>query len=139
MDEQSIEFQSLEDPLSPKIIRKSFRIPIEDSDDMKLSAKKRVFGIADLSLDGISVFVEGEPEFTIDEKLENCELNLRGAVIKGLQGHVIHYSQRTGEKGKYGIKWENLGKDLVEQIETIFLDVKKEYLLKSHSEPETED
>lgn len=139
MNEQSIEFGNLEDPLSPKIIRKSFRIPVEASDDVTILIKGVSYKVADISLDGISFYLEAESDFTIEEVLSKCELSIRGGVIKHLEGMIVHYSSEDGKKGKYGIKWMGLKATVLKQIETIFSVIKKEYLSKSASDPDSSE
>lgn len=134
MNEQSIEFGNLEDPVTPKISRKSFRIPVIDSDDIQVCIKDNFYKLADISMDGISFYLETEPDFTIDEQLNGCELNLNGTIIKNLSGTIVHFSQEEGLKQKYGIKWTGLTEEILKQIEMIFLEIKKEYLSKTPSE-----
>ncbi len=141
MNEQSIEFQHMEDPLSPKIMRKSFRIPVEPSDSMEVILEKSSYKILDISIDGISFMIDDGPVFAVDQSVSNCELKLGETVIQGLTGAIVHFSQNPGEEagGSYGLKWIEPAPDQLKAISDIFSEIKKDYLSKTHSDDRIEE
>lgn len=139
MKEQSIEFQSLDDPLSSQIARKSLRIPVDDSDDFGMFVEEKTYRLADISLDGASVLIPDDCEWTVNDRIENCALKLREVVIKGLSGTLVHYSLELGQPARFGVRWDSIQGEPFEKLKTAFAEIRKEYLLKSQSDPELEE
>ncbi len=133
MKKQSIELTSInEDPVLPKIVRHSFRVPILDKDKIHVTIQENSFPVLDLSESGISIAPQKKVHLLVDEKIKNCELHIFDTVLKGLTAQVVHFSSNSGEAWQYGLKWINLSKKMRNQLSEVILAI-KEKLLKEYS------
>ena len=135
MNDQSIEFQKIMgDKTLPEIVRKSFRIPVEDTEDVWVVIDKSRYPVLDICLDGIGIVLENNSVFTIEQALLNCELNIYGESIKDLNGKVVHFFSRRKKDWQCGIQWIDMEKRTADQISKIFFKM-KEQLLKENNIP----
>ena len=108
-----------------EIIRKVFRLPIFDDDDVSISIDGNSFEIINIGTGGIGILIDKEVTFSTDQQLDNIELNLEGRKLV-LQGRVVHISPREFQL-ICGIEFVNMNEEHDEKIVT-FLRKNKEHL-----------
>jgi len=129
MSERSIEFQEIkEDTSIPKIVRKTFRIPIEDKEDIWVVINKKRYAVLDISLYGIGITLEKDSTFTIEQALLNCELNVFDVSIKKLKGQIVHLTSSKGGKWQCGVRWIDMEKETEDKILKIVSKMKNQLL-----------
>lgn len=120
MNSPSIEFDRIkEDSPLPKIVRKSFRVPVEDTKNIRVLINDTQYPIQDICLDGIGITVKDSLAFFVGQLLLNCELHYFDVSIKNLNGRIVHMSTDLGQDWKYGIQWTGLEKAASDQISAI--------------------
>jgi len=129
MNSPSIEFDRIkeESPL-PKIVRKSFRVPVEDENNIWVLINNIRYPLQDMCLTGISITVKDSRAFSVDQTLSNCELNYFDMTIKKLNGCIVHMSAASGQDWKYGIEWTGLERKISDQISAMVYKLKKQLL-----------
>jgi c-di-GMP-binding flagellar brake protein YcgR len=133
MDDQSLEFNKIKDiPGLPEIVRKSFRIPFEENQKVWVLINNKRYPVLDICLDGIGIALDDNQTFTIDQTVNNCELNVLDESIKNLNGRIIHSSLCIGEDWQCGIQWKDMDEVTARQISMIVLKM-KEQLLKDNT------
>lgn len=129
MNSQSIEFDKInQESAIPKIIRKSFRVPIEDSKNVWVVIQGRQYPVKDICLDGIGIVLEEYSLFSIDQTIKNCELTIFNVSIKNLNGRVVHLSLNLGKELQCGIQWVDMEEKAADQISKIVLKMKEQLL-----------
>jgi len=129
MNDQSIDFQKInEDLTSPEIVRKSFRIPILDKENIWVMIDEKRYPVENISLGGICISFKDKSVFTIDQTLLNCELNVFNQSIINLDGQIIQFSSKRKKDWKCGIQWINLNKETADQILKIVIKMKEQLL-----------
>lgn len=130
MNSQSIEFNRIkEDSSLPEIVRKSFRVPVEDN--ILLMIQGIPYPVQDICPEGIGVTAGDSLAFAADQPLSNCELHYLGRSVKPLNGRIVHISASPGRDWKYGIQWENLEKEAAEGLLSIVGELKHQLLGKT--------
>jgi len=129
MNSPSIEFDKIkeESPL-PKIIRKSFRVPVEDKNNIWVLINDKKYPVQDICPDGIGITTEDSQTFLVDQRISNCELNYFDQSVKPLSGHIVHVSAALGQDWKYGIQWKDLEKKAADRILAIVCKLKEQLL-----------
>ncbi len=129
MNSQSIEFDRIkEDSPLPKIVRRSFRVPVEDEKNIWILINNTRYPIQDMCLGGVSITVKDNLMFFVDQALLNCELNYFDMTIKKLNARIVHVSAALGQGWKYGLMWTELEKNISDQISVIVYELKKQLL-----------
>ncbi|MCK5836434.1 MAG: hypothetical protein KAH09_04135 [Desulfobacula sp.] len=129
MNDQSLEFRKMKDiPGLPERVRKSFRIPVEDSQKVWVLINNKRYPVLDICLNGISIALDDNGAFTIDQTINNCELNILDESIEALNGRVIHFSSYLGEDWQCGIQWMDMNEITTRQISMIVLKMKEQLL-----------
>ena len=132
MNDQSIEFLDIkEDSTLPEIVRKSFRVPVKDSWNGRVVINNKQYPVLDICLDGISIALEDNSAFAIDQILKNCELNISDVTIKDLNGRIIHFLLNPAKNCKdchCGIQWMDMKEKTANQILKIVSKMKKQLL-----------
>lgn len=130
MNSQSIEFGEIEKDINtPEIVRKSFRIPVEDHIKVMVVIDSETYPVLDISLDGVGVSLDGNCVFEMDQVLKNCELCFSDQSIKGLDGKIVHLSPTSPEKKlQGGIRWTDLSEQNDKKIANVFKEMKKQLL-----------
>lgn len=137
MNSSSIELDKIkEDTPIPKIIRTSFRVPVEDGKNIWVLIHNTRYAIQDICAGGISITVRDQSAFLIDQALLNCELNYFDIVIKNLNGRIVHISAALDQDWKYGIQWTDLKKDSSDRILSIVKELKEQVLGKDKNSPD---
>ncbi len=131
MNDQSIDFQKIiEDVTSPEIVRKSFRVPINDADreNVWVVIDEKRYTVCNVSPGGISISLKDNSIFTIDQALLNCELNIFNQSVKDLNGKIIQFSSTRKKDWQCGIQWIDLKKETADQILKIVIKMKEQLL-----------
>ncbi|WP_300459809.1 hypothetical protein [Desulfobacula sp.] len=129
MEDQSLEFKKIKDiPGFPESVRKSFRIPVEDSQKAWVLINNKRYPVLDICPDGIGIGLDDNGTFTIDQTIGNCELNISDESIKALNGKVIHFSSCLDENWQCGIQWMDMDEKTAHQISKIVLTMKEQLL-----------
>lgn len=116
------------DPFLHKIVRKSFRIPLENNEVNWVQIGEKKYPIRDICLDGIGITLEEAADLSISDTLMDCELHVDGFIIKGLNGRVIHFSLNSGQDWQCGIQWIAIDKESAQKISNKVSDLKDELL-----------
>lgn len=129
MNSQSIEFNEIsQDPATQKIVRKSFRIPVEDNKNIWVVINDEHYTVLDICFGGIGIVLKNNSVFCVDQVLKNCELNIFDTAIKDLNGRVIHFTSQAGKDWQCGIQWINTNRDIADQMSKIVLKMKEQLL-----------
>lgn len=129
MNSQSIEFDKIkEDSSLPEIVRKSFRIPVEDSRKVWVVIDDTQYTVLDISVGGIGIALKKSSVFCVDQVLTGCRLNIFNESITDLSGRIIHFSSDTGKKWQCGLQWIDMKENSVNQISKILLKMKDKLL-----------
>jgi len=129
MNTQSIEFDNIEEDSSlPDVVRKSFRVPVEDSKKVWVVIHNRRYPVRDICLGGIGIILEDNTVFAIEQTLKNCELYIYNTSIKDLNGRVIHFSSNLEKELQCGIQWIDMKESTASQISKIVLKMKEQLL-----------
>ena len=129
MNNQSIEFQNIkEDSSSSGIVRKSFRIPIEDKENVWVLINKKRYSVRDISTCGVGILLENNSRFIIEQALLNCEFSIFNVSIKKLNGKIVHLSFDKGGNLQCGIQWIDMEKKIADQISEIVFKMKEQLL-----------
>jgi hypothetical protein len=131
MNSQSIEFDRVKaDSPLPEIVRKSFRIPVEDQKNIWIMINAIPYPIQDICIDGLSIMVKDNLTFFVDQKVSNCELHYFDTALQNLNGRIVHISTALGQDWKYGVHWEGLEKGASDRILSIVCEMKAQLLKK---------
>ncbi|MFA5902778.1 MAG: hypothetical protein WC836_02500 [Desulfobacula sp.] len=129
MNSPSIEFDRIkEDSPLPKIVRKSFRVPVDDKQNIRVLINDKPYPLQDIGLDGIGITAKDNLAFFVDQPLSNCELTCFDVVVKNLNGRIVHVSAALDQDWKYGIQWKGLEKDKSDLISDIVHKLKEQLL-----------
>lgn len=129
MNSQSIEFDRIkEDSPLPKIVRKSFRVPVEDEKNIWAMINDARYSIHDICPGGIGITVEDNRSFFVDQDLLSCELHYFDIIVKDLNGRIVHVSVTLDHGWKYGIQWMGLDKTGSDQLSAIVNKLKAQVL-----------
>ncbi|MCP3875619.1 MAG: hypothetical protein GY699_21000 [Desulfobacteraceae bacterium] len=129
MNDTPLDFQkSKKDPSLPEIVRKEFRVPVEDKGDVWVVINKQQYPVSDICFDGISITIESKLEFTVDQSLPNCELYIFNSIFKNLNGQIIHLTARKGNIWQYGINWIEMEENTAKEISNIVTSMKVKLL-----------
>ncbi|WP_041279398.1 hypothetical protein [Desulfobacula toluolica] len=129
MNDQSIEFGKIKDDSTlPEIVRKSFRVPVKDSQNVWVKIHNKKYPVLDICLDSIGIVLEDKSAFTIDQILKSCELNIFDLKIKDLNGRIVHFSLSPSKHWHCGIKWMDIKQKIADQISKIVAKMKEQVL-----------
>jgi c-di-GMP-binding flagellar brake protein YcgR len=129
MSSHSIEFQEIQgDKSALEIVRNSFRIPIEDAENVFLAIDKIRYPVFDICPHGIGIIPEDNATFFIDEVIENCDLHIFDQLLKNLKARVIHCSLGEKMSRQCGFQWIDIDRQRLDQLNEIVLKMKDQLL-----------
>ena len=129
MSDQSIEFQKTKENIPlPEIVRKLFRIPIEDKENVWVVINGNRYSVLDICLNGIGIALEKESLFTVEQEFLNCELTIFDVLIQNLTGQIVHLTSDKDKNLQCGIHWINMENDTIDQISKIVSKMKEQLL-----------
>ena len=127
MNGQSIEFQKIKkDVIVDKSIRSSFRVPVEEIQNIKLIINEIQYRVFDISPGGVGFGLKDNSLFSIDEIIENCEFHILDQSFKSLKAKIVHFSKGTVMPLQCGIKWIDLDDESSDQLNKIALKMKEQ-------------
>ena len=86
-----------------KISRNSFRIPINESDNVTLQINNHPYEIINITSVGISIYLVYADVFSIGDIIDKIELYIEGELLT-FQGRVRHISPKDSDGYLYGIE-----------------------------------
>ncbi len=128
-DAESIEFQNTgKDPDQLDIVRKSFRVPLEKGDDIKVMIAGTLYRVADISVSGVSIACNDADPLSVSQVYTNCELQHAEGVITGLTAKIIHFTSSIDKSWLNGLQWVDLEIAAEKEISAL-VKIRKEKLL----------
>lgn len=82
-------------------IRRSFRVPVGPGTGISAVLKGTSYPVSDISPEGVRIQGLGAAQFSMDEVIGDCALNLPGDKVSKLTARLTHMSDRKGS----GIHW----------------------------------
>ena len=86
-----------------EISRNSFRIPINESDNVTLQINNHPYEIINITSVGISIYLVYADVFSIGDIIDKIELYIEGELLT-FQGRVRHISPKDSDGYLYGIE-----------------------------------
>ncbi len=77
-----------------KVFRQSFRVPIDENDDVTVRINNQRFNVINISAQGIGIHLKAAEIFCVGDILDAIELNLNGEKL-GLKGKVCHITPHS--------------------------------------------
>ena len=115
VDEQSLEFQALDDDEQlTAISRSTFRIPVGDVEGNSLVIAGSSYRLLDISASGVRVSSEEKPY--LGEVVNDCELHIGDYTFSKLSGRVVYSSPETEQVWSFGIQWFDNNDDTVQRM-----------------------
>ncbi len=129
MNNKSLDFQNANEnsPL-PGIVRKSFRVPVYDRGNVWVVINKQQYPVLDICCAGVSITIESNQVFRVDELIPECELKILEFSFTNLNAKIIHLTKHKGNVWQYGIHWEKLEEKSAKEISKIVTKMKEELL-----------
>lgn len=138
MGEDSLEFYNLEGSDLNSATRQFFRVSVYENEKYFVKIGKKKYSLVDVSVNGMSFYVDFGKKFPIGTIIPGCELKLNKDLIKGLKGKVVHNSSESvnndhdiGTKWLCGLIWNELGSEKEKLIASGFEILKKDILVKN--------
>ncbi len=138
MGGDSLDFYNLEGSDLNSATRQFFRVSIGENDKYFVKINQKKYSLVDVSINGVSFYVNSGTEFPIGTIVFGCELKLNQVLIKGLECKVVHNSSEPvnddhniGNRWLCGLIWNNLGSEKEELIASGFEVLKKDILVKN--------
>lgn len=129
MNKQSDEFdKSKEDDDIPNIVRKAFRVPVDDSSEVWAVIDHERYPVLDIAFDGIKIALRDEEQLVQQQVIKDCELNIFDVSFKGINGRVVHISLTENNEWQCGIHWIDITEDTARQIFEIVSKLKDKLL-----------
>ncbi|MCD4798251.1 MAG: PilZ domain-containing protein [Methanosarcinales archaeon] len=104
-------YVSLDNNLESKaIVRKYFRLPVSNPDEVKVKINDQQYDIIDILSEGIGIHLPRPGIFSVGKELNSIKLTFQGGIFK-LHGEVVYISPY--EQGNYrcGIKFIDQDQD----------------------------
>ncbi len=129
MTEESINIQPVTGE-SEDQVRKHYRVPVlEDGSVVLILGETRQYAVMDANAQGIGIKDrDGGQDFEIGTKVSNAVLSMGGMTFPNLEGEIVHRSFDAQGGWMYGLKWQNLGRDKLNQMNEVLARMKKEAL-----------
>jgi hypothetical protein len=112
------------------VVRRSFRIPVKQREDIRVTIKGLIHPVKDVSSRGVSFPIQDCGAFPAGRFLEGCILFLPGEVLKDLNATVMHCSPDPEDGWLVGIQWLNLSPETEERIGGHILALRREFFEK---------
>lgn len=127
---RSIEFQDIKkDSQQLDIVRKSFRVPVDPGDDIRIEIDDMLYPVVDISTHGVGIICTETTMLTVSKIYSDCRLKTPEAEVGHLEGKIIHFSNDSGKEWHHGIQWVGLDKADSDKISSIVAALKKELLM----------
>jgi len=126
------------DSLMGSVQRKHFRIPLNEKEEYTVVINGIVRSLIDISANGICVGMQSGEVMDAGSNLADCELRLKGAIISGLMGEIVHCSLSKDMRMVCGIHWINLDSRVEKQLTDIVAKFRKELFQFSSSDTDSD-
>lgn len=128
---ESIEFQDIQkDSKQVDIVRKSFRVPIQEDDDINVIIAGVSYRVIDISISGVGIVRQDMNTLSVSQVYTNCELHYPEGVIKELTAKIIHFTSSIDKAWLNGLTWIDVTKDAQKKINAL-VEKRKNDLLQS--------
>ena len=128
---ESIEFQDIQkDSKQVDIVRKSYRIPIQEDDDINVVIAGQSYRVIDISISGVAIVRQDTNTLSVSQIYTNCELRYPEGIIKELTAKIIHFTSGTDKSWLNGLMWIDVTKNAQTKINAL-VKKRKNDLLKS--------
>lgn len=114
-----------------EIMRHGFRAPVSGDDVVVAKIGDQVYGVYNLALRGIGIFLAGTEGYAIGSTLPELELQLCGKSFR-LAGKVVHLSQDTSGPWLCGIEFLTMAPE-VEKTFLRYLEKSRTRLFTDHA------
>ena len=138
MGGDSLDFYNLEGSDLNSATRQFFRVSIGENEKYFVKIDKKKYSLVDVSVNGVSFYVDSGKKFPIGTIVSGCILELYEILIKGLNGKVVHNSSEPVNsdhdietKWLCGLIWDDLDAEKEVLITSGFEILKKDILVKS--------
>lgn len=129
MSSEPIEFEN-PDQQSEKsdIVRKSFRVPLEEAENVWFAFQGQRYSVVNISYDGVGILIDHSGIFKGGRTLEKCDLNIADQMVKNLKGSIVHVSCTDDKIWQCGIQWLELPDDKAKLISETVSSMKEQLL-----------
>ena len=93
-----------------KKIRQTFRVPVEDADNVKVIFDDIEFDVVDIAIKGIGIRITKLDKFSIGEILKPMRLIINDNKIL-LEGQIVHITPETNDTSICGLKFINMSSE----------------------------
>lgn len=138
MGEDSLDFYNLEGSDLNSATRQFFRVSVDENEKYFVRIDQKKYSLVDVSVNGVSFYVDSGKKFPIGTIISRCELKLNKDLMKGLKGKVVHNSSELVNndhnietKWLCGLIWNDLGSEKEKLIKSGFEILKKNILVKN--------
>ena len=119
--EESLELEPLTEDLEfDRHLRKSYRLNLIDRDDCTVTIQDKTYPLKDLSLTGLSVRIEAEAVFRLEEfsgdSVSGVRVDLVDQSMEDLTYRIVHISPDTDNQMVCGMVWMNSSCEKEEQL-----------------------
>lgn len=97
------------------LIRQSFRIPVELSDEFNVQINSRSYDLFNVGYEGFCVHVKEENQFSLGQRLDHIRLTLNELSF-AVSGMVVHVSPSETGRHLCGIKMVDLDQETLKAI-----------------------
>ena len=116
---------------SKEIVRKYFRLPVSNPDELKMQINDQQYDIIDILSEGIGIHLPRPGIFSIGEELNSIKLTVQGRIFKS-HGKVLHISPYEYGNYRCGIKFIDQDEES-KRIITEYIKINRTKLFSSNS------
>ena len=127
--EESLELEPVTEDLEIDLhLRKAYRLHVKDRDDCTVTIQDKTYPLKDFSLTGLSVSIEAEVVFRLEEFLgdtvSGVRIDLVDQSMEDLTYRIVHISPDTDNQMVCGMVWMNSSHEKEEQLFDILKSLK---------------
>ncbi|MFH1156243.1 MAG: PilZ domain-containing protein [Pseudomonadota bacterium] len=112
------------------IVRRSFRIPVKQRGDIRVTIEDRIFPVKDVSSKGVSITLPDDTTLVQGQFLSGCILSMVKEIIPDLKATVMHCSPDLEDGWLVGIQWLNLDPEIEDRISGLIMALRREFFEK---------
>ncbi len=131
-DNATIDSAGIENDRQLSIVRKSFRVPVEDG-RIQVVINGRSRPVRDICPEGISLACDAHTDFIAGQTIDQCRLILPKDSIEALTARIVHISNNDEKERVCGIQWVDLKDEDLARISVVVSDLKKKILADQHN------